>query len=297
MDLLNSLLSSLEKIEYQELEIIVVDNHSEDETENMIKKYHQGCIYFKTDNNIGVGARNIGLNKAKGEIVICLDDDVFGIDDYSIKKIIQIFSDNHHVGAINFKIIDHFTSEQCNWVHHCKREEYSDSFFETYEITEGAVAFRKEALGKSGLYAEYFFIGHEGPDLAFRLMDNGYSVVYTGDVTVNHCHSNLGRKTWHNYYYDTRNQYWLAARNFPISYALKYLLRGQISTLLYSVRDGFFSYWLKAVMHGISGLPTSMTDRKVVSENTIIVIASIDKKRPSIFYMIKNRVFKRGMRL
>ena len=121
----------------------------------------------------------------------------------------------------------------CNWVHHCKEEEYYDREFLTYEITEGAVAFRKKALNCSGYYPENFFLSHEGPDLAFRIFENGYRVIYWGDIRVEHLFSEEGRKPWRNYYYDTRNQFWLAARHFPFDYAVVYLGRGLGSMLVY----------------------------------------------------------------
>jgi len=274
-----------------------VDNHSEDETERTVNDRHSECIYIRVEKNIGVGARNIGLKQARGDIIICLDDDVFGIDDSAVSKVIDIFSNNEKIGACNFKILDFYTGEQCNWIHHCEQKKYSSECFNTYEITEGAVAFRKKALVEAGFYPEYFFISHEGPDLAFRLINKGYDVIYTGDVVVRHCHSDIGRLSWLNYYYDTRNQYWLAVRNFPLLYALRYLIRGQISTLVYSIRDGFFRYWLKAVIDGLSGLPRAFADRKVVSKDARNVILTIDGMRPSLFHMIKNRVFKKDMRL
>jgi len=296
-ELLDSLLTSLQEISYRELEVIVVDNHSEDDTEKIVTDKHPGYVFIKTDQNIGVGARNVGLQRARGDIVICLDDDVFGIDDRAIAILVEKFNHDPQIGAINFKVLDFSTGEICNWIHHCKKEEYSDRFFKTYEITEGAVAFQKKALVAAGFYPEYFFISHEGPDLAFRLMDKGFDVVYMGDVAVRHRHSNLGRKSWFSYYYNTRNQFWLAARNFPLLYALKYLFRGQLSTLIYSIRDGFFTYWLKAVKDGILGLPRALADRKVVSECTKNVIREIDDMKPSLCYMLKERMFRKGMRL
>lgn len=296
-EVLNNLLISLKAISYSNLEIIIIDNHSEDNTGKIVAEKYPEYVYMRTDRNIGVGARNIGLRRAQGDIIICLDDDVFGIDDSAIINLLEKFKSDPRIGAINFKVLDSYTGELCNWIHHCKKEDYHDKFFKTYEITEGAVAFKKKALESAGFYPEYFFISHEGLDLAIRLINKGYDVVYTGDVAVRHCHSKLGRKSWYSYYYNTRNQFWVAARNLPLFYALKYLLRGQISTLVYSIRDGFFKYWMKAVKDGILGLPQALADRKVVTEEARNVIIEIDKMRPSLLYMLKERVFRKEMRL
>ena len=82
------------------------------------------------------------------------------------------------VAAVNFRVVDKETGEQINWCHHRKLEEFADRRFDTYEISEGAVAFRREVVIDAGLYPEIYFISHEGPDLALRIMDLGFRVIY-----------------------------------------------------------------------------------------------------------------------
>lgn len=296
-NLLKNSLSSLQDLKYKPLEIIVVDNHSEDNTKQLIKNEFHFVKYIRTEKNIGATARNLGMKSATGDIIITLDDDVFGINDNAIKRIVNCFTKRPRLGAINFKLLDHITGDICSWPHHCIPEKYSNKEFLTYEITEGAVAFRKTVLEKAGYYPEYFFLSHEGTDLAFRILNKGYEVIYLHVVSVQHSHSNLGRKSWLNYYYDTRNQLWLAARNFPFSYATVYLLRGLSSMLLYSIRDGYLLYWFKAIIDGIRGLRTELQDRNVLGKNTMKLIKSIDKNRPDIKYYIKNRMLTKSVRL
>lgn len=296
-EILDDLLRSISQISYTPLEVIIVDNHSEDGTEDLLLNVYPQFKYIRTDKNIGVGARNLGMKIAKGDILICLDDDVFGIDDVSIGSIINLFSNNNQLGAVNFRITHYDSGKLCNWVHHCAHEEFSLKIFPTYEITEGAVAFKRCALEKSGYYPENFFMSHEGPDLAFRLIDNGFQVVYSGDIFVRHRFSETGRASWYNYYYDTRNHFWLAVRNFPVNYMIRYLTRNLTSTFIYSVRDGFIRYWLRAIFDGISGLPSMKSERKVLSNASMDIIKQIDRGRPPLFYLIKKRLFSKGIRL
>jgi len=290
------LIKSIYSIPYNPMEIIVVDNHSEDNTYQMVRDHYPRCTYIRTEKNIGVGARNLGLKKASGEFVICLDDDIFGIDFEAIQKIVNKFREDDNIGAINFKVINYYSGELCNWVHHCEQEKYSNRTFLTYEITEGAVAFRKDALKYTGYYPEYFFLSHEGLDLALRLMDNDYSVIYFGEVEVKHRYSELGRKPWYNYYYDTRNHIWLAARNFPIYYMIPYLGRSLLSTLTYSIRDGFFKYWLKAVWDGLKELKHVANERTVLKKETMIKVKEIDSMRLPFIYMLKKRLLANSMK-
>jgi GT2 family glycosyltransferase len=294
---LQQLLASLAPLVSDAVELIVVDNHSEDSTPDVVRALGVPVTYIRTEVNIGVSARNLGLRRAAGPVVVCLDDDVFGIDRAALDTILGAFEADPRLAAINFKVLDPWTETVCNWVHHCEVEKFCDQTFETYEITEGAVAFRTAAAQTVGWYSEGFFLSHEGPDLAFRLMDRGYRVIYRGDIVVRHWHENAGRVSWATYYYDTRNQYWLAARNFPAGYALRYLLRGQLSTCIYAMRDGYMRHWLRAVRDGVAGLRKVWRERRIVTPQTMHAIRLIDLGRPSLVYMARKRLFQREMRL
>ena len=241
--------------------------------------------------------RNLGLKNAMGDVVITLDDDVVGVNDQAITRLLEYFDRNPRLGAVNFKVIDHLHGEICNWVHHYPVEEYGDREFSTYEITEGAAAFWREAVARVGYYPDAFFISHEGPDLALRLLNAGYEVIYSPRVVVVHCHAASGRRSWYNYYFDTRNQFWLAARNFSLPHGLRYLCRGLSAMLAYSLRDGFLRYWLRGVIDGLQGLPAAGRQRSVVSREVMALVREIDRNRPGILYYVRTRLFKRTVRL
>jgi hypothetical protein len=280
-----------------DVELIVVDNYSEDETPAIVAAAKAPLTYIRTDKNLGVGARNLGLQRARGTYIVCLDDDVFGIDRPALALIRSLFEGDPSIAAINFKVLDPWTEDICNWVHHRKVEEWSERVFDTYEITEGAVAMRRSVVAEAGWYPDTFFLSHEGPDLAFRMMNLGYRLIYRGDIAVKHWHASAGRTPWMTHYYDTRNQYWLAARNFPVGYALRYLLLGQASTFVYSLRDGHLTHWMRAVKDGLQGSRTAWRTRRTVTAQTMRAIREIDAERPSWWYMATRRIFSRGMRL
>jgi GT2 family glycosyltransferase len=298
ISLLRKLLLSLRDLmQSTAIEIIVVDNHSEDDTQKVITEDFFGINYIRTAKNVGASARNLGLKEAKGKIVVTLDDDIFGLTEKSIGALLDLFGNRPRLGAVNFRVIAESTGRICNWVHHRKVEDSGHLEFQTYEITEGAVAFRREVLEECGYYPEDFFLSHEGPDLAFRILDMGYDVIYSPRVTVVHCHSDLGRKSWLNYYYDTRNQLWVAARNFPISYAVRYLARGVSSMLFYSIRDGFLFYWVRGVVDGLKGLGKAWKGRNVLRKETMQTLRVIDSFRPDLMYVLGKRVFQKKLRL
>jgi GT2 family glycosyltransferase len=159
------------------------------------------------------------------------------------------------------------------------------------------VAFRREIAEQAGFYPDSFFISHEGPDLAFRIMELGYTIEYNPAISVIHAYSPLARTSWRNYYYDTRNTFWLVARNCPLPFSLALLIRQNGAMFIYSIRDGFFLWWLRGVWDGLRGLPQAFRERRKMSPATMRRIAQIDEGRPSIVYLLKKRLFQRGIKI
>jgi len=64
---------------YKNTEILVIDDHSEDNTREIVfslQKRYQNIFYFKNEHRKGVsGARNTGLEKATGDFITFLDSD------------------------------------------------------------------------------------------------------------------------------------------------------------------------------------------------------------------------------
>lgn len=280
----------------KDVELIVVDNNSSVSAKDVLKNFS----FVRTiclDENVGVAARNEGIRVSLGEYIVTLDDDVFGFSYEDILRLERLFVEDYSLSAVNFKVVDEKTEEQVNWCHHRKLEVWSESEFETYEISEGAVAFRRKALDKSGLYPDYFFISHEGADLAIRLMNSGFHIIYSPEVCVMHSHAVSGRPGWRRYYYDTRNLLWLSARCYRLDVAIRKIFIGLLSLLVYSIRDGYFTFWIKGLYHGFMKISIAFNDRQEVSPEVWKRYLELEKNNPSFYYMVKKRLFKSNVRI
>jgi GT2 family glycosyltransferase len=293
---LADLLDDLDRLGDSVHEILVVDNCSSDGTPDLVQRQWPSIRYFRSERNIGVAARNIGLRAASGEVAITLDDDIVGLTRASVVRVQNSFLDEPRLGALNFGVLDYFSGKVCNWVHHRPSED-AERCFGTYEITEGAVAFRTEALRSTNYYHEAYFISHEGPDLAFRLMNAGYIVAYDGAIKVRHKHEQTARRPDRFYYYDTRNQFWLAARNMPIGYALRYLAIGQAAMGWYALRDRHPVPWLRGIRDGLRGLHKALSTRQPWTSETAAACRQFDRQRLSHWHMIRKRLFSDAKRL
>ena len=66
---------------YKNLEIVIVDNHSTDDTKSIVGSYEDERIkYFYTKSHLSLGAaRNVALEKSNGKFIAFIDsDDIWG---------------------------------------------------------------------------------------------------------------------------------------------------------------------------------------------------------------------------
>lgn len=83
---------------YKDWEMIIIDDASEDKTEEIVKKYINNdsrIKYFKNEKNLGIAkSRNRGLNLAEGIYIAPLDSDDIWIDKDKLKKQIEFLDAN-----------------------------------------------------------------------------------------------------------------------------------------------------------------------------------------------------------
>ncbi len=279
----------------KDLEIIIVDNGSDQSVDDLVMSDSRVRV-VKNEKNMGAVGRNRGMKVALGDIIITLDDDVYGITDEHLTTLEELF-ESPDVAAVNFQILEEGTNRIANWCHPCDEEIFNDREFETSGISEGAVAFRGSVLRQVGYYPEYFFISHEGPDLAYRIINESWRILYTPEITVTHAYEKVGRPSWRRYYYDTRNQLWLVLRNYPFFYGVKKLFIGWCSMLVYSVRDGYFTFWLKAVFSSFCGVPRALRDRCPPTKETERRIRLIEKNKIGFLKMVRKRLFGKDVKI
>lgn len=297
LPIVRPLLESLEKLRKGGIEIIVVDNASVDGTSEIVLKSFPRISVVTLDSNRGAVARNEGLAKASGDVIVTLDDDVYGLTEEHLDRIENYFEEKPRLGALNFKVLDEKTKSISNWCHPYKPEDYSGRYFETCEISEGAVAFRRGALDETGYYPEPFFISNEGADLACRLLNRNFDIGFAPDVEVQHKHAEESREPWRRYYYDTRNHFWLAVRNFRLAYGLRYVLAKVGIMMIYSIRDGYFRYWFRGVIDALRGLGPMIRSRSPMTDSAVRRRSAIRSNRPGFLYLLKRRLQERKIRI
>ena len=76
---LKKCLENLKEIKYDNFEVILIDDFSEDNSEEIVKKYKKDLnikYYYTNEKTLGVGnARNLGIEKANGKYIMFVDVD------------------------------------------------------------------------------------------------------------------------------------------------------------------------------------------------------------------------------
>ena len=279
-------LDSIRRQDYPNREIIVVDNHSEDGLKEFVQASFSECRFLELPRNIGpCGGRNAGIRIAKGEFLVFLEDDVSFSSPFEISKMMKVWETHLDVQVLAFKVCDPETGKLRlrEWCHPRYWKEFSESEFETYWFGEGASAFRREAFELCGPYYEPLFYGAEGDDLVVRLFNQGFRILYTPQVRVGHRASEKGRTSERQYYYFTRNYFWIAYKDFRVFEGVRYLLPKLMMMLYFTLRTGSYGPFFRGVWDGVRGLKTVRKDRTPANQKAIRNLAQLEKWKPNLF--------------
>ncbi|MCO6494689.1 MAG: glycosyltransferase [Bacteroidetes bacterium] len=196
-----------------EIEIIVVDNASSDDSSNIVReKYPQVKLIENKDNQGFSKANNQGIKISTGKYILLLNPDTVLAED-TLKKCYDFMENTPDCGALGVRMIDGsgtFLPESKRGLPTPKVSFYkifglaslfpkSKKFgayhlkylneFETHpiDVLSGAFMFmRKEALDKSGLLDETFFMYGEDIDLSYRITLAGYKNYYFPETSIIH---------------------------------------------------------------------------------------------------------------
>ena len=196
-DELGKVLNSILEQDYAPLEIVVVDNNSDDDTESLFARTFKkpNIHYIKLDENKGVsGGRNVAINEAQGDIIVTIDDDAVLTDPDATQTIVNKLVENPAIGILAFKIIDYYTGEIDKMMFPCRDKSVDpDKEFETTWFIGAGHAIRKAVYDHVGLYRDYAPWGSEEFDFSLRAIDAGFRIQYFPEITVIHKRSLSGR--------------------------------------------------------------------------------------------------------
>ncbi len=281
---LNELERCLESIlqqDWQKLEIIVVDNHSEEDVAGLVRSKGEAIRLIELPENLGSCAgRNAGIREARGEILVTLDNDVSFLSPFEVSKVVKSFEKHPDFHVLAFRICDAGTGQLRlrEWCHPRDWKEFGDTEFETSFFGEGASAFRRGVFEAVGLYWERLFIGHEGYDLTLRMLQQNFRILYCPSIVVTHSMSLETRSHDRPFYIYTRNYVWIAYRHFRLAPGICYLVPKLLMMLFFSLRSARLHTFLRGVRDGLRGLAS--VGHEPIGKATSAHLAAVEKDRP-----------------
>jgi GT2 family glycosyltransferase len=230
-------------------EVIVVDQHSQDGSVEMVQTLFPLVRLFALQENMGVaGGRNFGVLQAKGEFLVFLDDDAEFVGFDELRKVELIFGCNSNIHLIAFNINGHPEVPEKFKLFSVHRDKFVNGYIGCGH------AIRKSSFESLGGYTKELFFWGEEIEFAIKVftIPNG-KILYKGDVVVFHRVSSQSRLKWKDgrFYYKVRNRLFLMRRYFPflisiglqfyyfLAYGVRAIQLSEYGSFFRGVRDSF----------------------------------------------------------
>lgn len=193
-------LDSIDQNNGLDIEIIVVDNNSQDDSVELIKKVHPDVKLIENPINEGFGrANNLGVGQASSEFVLLLNSDMI-VEPGSLEKGLFILKHDPSIGVLGCKLVNEDGSNQNSRYFHagdCKgvlkdNLVYDKLFYkkpsELKAIMGAFMLMPKRVFKQVGGFDPDFFMYAEEIELCHRIRKAGYRIVYTEEIKAIHKH-------------------------------------------------------------------------------------------------------------
>jgi GT2 family glycosyltransferase len=201
-----------------DLEIIAVDNNSEDGTAEYLKKQDAIQSILLPDNG-GISGYNEGFKRAAGKYILVLDDDSCPRNVETLDLLITLLDENPLIGVLACHVETPAGVPQWEW--HLPKE---GCFAVSPFFIGCGFAIRRELFEKIHWYPGKFFIYQNEIDVSFKVRTEGFEIYYHPDCRVVHRGVLSARGGWRRVYYPTRNTIWLIKKYYPQPMAAYMLL-------------------------------------------------------------------------
>ena len=229
-EFLRKCLSSLVRQTYSNVEIIAVDNGSDEDLETALKVEFPSIKWLRLSSNSGfAGGNNTGILKARGKYVALINNDAQA-DENWLSCLVAAAEQDDKVGAVASMIIDGNNPailDSCGVIvalDGMSRQAMHGIQSNTALQKQSVLAFsgcacliRMSALEQTGLFDTRFFAYCEDTDLSLRILRAGWNIITAPEAKVSHSYSKTGGAfSLNKVFWIERNHYWVAIKNFPL---------------------------------------------------------------------------------
>ena len=215
------------------LEVIIVDNASKDqeaEADTISQKYPHVKV-IKSKKNLGfAGGNNLGIKAAQGKYLFFINNDTV-FKDFNIQALIDRLESSPAIGVVCPKIRFAWGSNPIQFTGYTPLSkitvrnqsigfgEEDQGQYDTPHPTPyahgAAMLIKREAIEKTGVMPECFFLYYEELDWSMMFTRAGYQIWYEPQCTIYHKESqSTGQNSPLRTYYIVRNRLLLVKRNW-----------------------------------------------------------------------------------
>jgi GT2 family glycosyltransferase len=280
---------------YSNLEVIVVDNASQDNSRQLLADRYPEVRLIALPKNRGfTGACNAGIQAACGEYIALLNNDT-EVDPGWAAAVVNVFARHPEAGLVASKML---LFDERNRFHTAgdlyrvdgrlvnrgvweldqgqyDREDY------VFSACGGSSAYRRRMLDEIGLLDDDFFFSCEDMDLAWRAQLAGYRCVYTPDAVVYHHLASTGGGVTASFH-DGRNTIWILVKDYPAALWRKHglkILRAQLGLAWQALRvwrGAAARARLRGMVAGLAGIPRMLRKRRGIQRSRCVSIAYLE---------------------
>lgn len=225
-------LKSIHCLSYQNYNIVVVDNGSEDDSVSKIKNIFNNIIIIENRKNIGyAGGNNVGIKYAldnNADYIWILNNDTT-VDKHALTAMVDLANEDPTIGMVGSKILNYNKKGIIEFVggrlslcdgktlHIGYNEKDTGQYDEltcTDYITGASLLVSASVIKDVGLMAEDYFLYYEETDWCVRARNRGYKLTISPKSIVYHKVSMSTSRTNNLLlYYMTRNRLFFLERN------------------------------------------------------------------------------------
>lgn len=200
-------------LQRDDVEVVVADNGSSDGTVKLLQKNYHNVIVVELPKNMGVAyARNRALEKASGDFLFIIDNDII-LNDEAVNGMLDFMETHKEVGLCGCQLVDADGKVQPSCKHYpgigqkMANFRKSDGYHYSYDRATMATPFepdyligacqlvRREAFEEVGLLDEKIFYGPEDADFCLRMRRKGWKLVYLPQFRIiHHCQRITSRR-------------------------------------------------------------------------------------------------------
>ena len=285
--LLEKCLESLFKVNYDNFEVILVDNNSTDSTIEFVTKNYPSVIVIKLDSNKGFAEpNNIGSKIAKGDHLLFLNNDTVVTPNF-ISELVKVMEHDKKIAICQSLLLKPDGSVDSSGDFIDKLGVVYNSKTKTDEIREissargASMLIRRSVFEKLCGFDEKFFVSFEDVDLGWRTWILGYHVVliptsvvyHYGGTTVEKIKSEIA-------FHGFKNQLAMKITNFEPILAIKNLIKFFI---IYGTRE--MKIWFDYKLHGITKRSSTKYENNIAPKPSFKIIFT------SIWWIVCNQKY------